>query len=182
MVLDTARPKYKDNTAWLGMRGRDAGRKSTPKVNILQVFTIAFSEIPVYGEAQLAIGWSEQKCKEWDELAAKEDNTDKLTPEERRKYKGQWYLTLNKEGKNGLMKLRSYYRAAVMMKKRLHHESGESTEEPIHPSQQRRIQQGQEVFSEDSFSSARVDQHTGWQCWLSSPSSSWWYASEWSWK
>ena len=44
------------------------------------------------------------------------------------------------------MKLRSDHRAAVMMKNRSHHESGESFEEPIHPSQQRRIQQGQEVF------------------------------------
>ena len=45
MVLDTARPRYKENTTWLGMRGSDAARKSTPKVNILQVFTIDFSEI-----------------------------------------------------------------------------------------------------------------------------------------
>ena len=45
MVLDTARPKYKDNTIWPGMCGRDAVRKSTPKVNILQVFTIDFSEV-----------------------------------------------------------------------------------------------------------------------------------------
>ena len=45
MVLDTARPKYKENTMWPGMRGRDAVRKSTPKVNISQVFTIEFSEI-----------------------------------------------------------------------------------------------------------------------------------------
>ena len=45
MVLDTARPKYKENTIWLGMRGRDAVRKSTPKVNLVQVFTIDFSEI-----------------------------------------------------------------------------------------------------------------------------------------
>ena len=29
---------------------------------------------PVYRESQLAIGWTEQKCKEWDELA-KEDHT-----------------------------------------------------------------------------------------------------------
>ena len=48
-----------------------------------------------------------------------------------------------------------------MMKNRLHHEAGEPIEEPIHPGQQRRIQQGQEVFSEDYFSTARVDQHTG---------------------
>ena len=140
-----------------------------------------FLRDPVSRESQLAIGWSEQQCKEWDELA-KEDHTYKLTPEERRRYKGQWYLTLNKEGKNGPMKLRSDYRAAVMMKNRLHQESRKPIEEPIHPNQQRRIRQGQEVFSEDYFSSARVDQHTGWQYWISSPSSSWWYASEWSWK
>ena len=59
------------------MRGRDAVRKSTPKVNVLQVFTIDFSEIQFNRESQLAIGWSEQKCKEWDELA-KEDHTYKL--------------------------------------------------------------------------------------------------------
>ena len=45
MVLDMARPRYKDNIIWLGMRGRDAVRKSTPKVNMSQVFTIEFSEI-----------------------------------------------------------------------------------------------------------------------------------------
>ena len=115
-----------------------------------------FLRYPVYRESQLAIGWTEQKCKECDEHA-KEDHTHKLTPEERRRCKGQWYLTLNKAGKIGLMKLRSDYRAAVMMKNRLHHESGEPIEEPIHPGQQRRIRQGQEVFSEDYFSSARVD-------------------------
>ena len=135
-----------------------------------------FLRDPVYRESQRAIGWSEQKCKECDELA-QEDHTYKLTPEERRRYKGQWYLTLNKAGKNGPMKLRSVFRAAVLMKNRLHHESGEPIEEPIHPGQQRRIQQGQEVFSEDYFSSARVDQHTGWEYWPSSTSSSWWYAS-----
>ena len=45
MGLDTARPRYKENTTWFGMRGRDAARKSTPKVNIVQVFTIDFFEI-----------------------------------------------------------------------------------------------------------------------------------------
>ena len=40
------------------------------------------------------------------------------------------------------MKLRSDFRAAVSMKNRLHHESREPIEEPIHPGQQRRIQQG----------------------------------------
>ena len=45
MVLDTARPRYKENTTWLGMRGRDVARKSTPKVHLLLVFTNDFSEI-----------------------------------------------------------------------------------------------------------------------------------------
>ena len=53
MVLDTARPRYKKSTIWLGMRGRDAARKSTLKVNILQIFTF-------YLESQLAIGWTEK--------------------------------------------------------------------------------------------------------------------------
>ena len=118
-----------------------------------------FLRDPVHRESQRAIGWSEQKCKEWDELA-KEDHTHKLTPEEKRRYKGHWYLTLNKTGKNGPMKLRSDYRAAVKMKKRLHYELGEPIEEPIHPGQQRRIRRGQEHFSEDYLSSARIDQHT----------------------
>ena len=55
MVLDMARPKYKKVTIWLGMRGRDAVRKSTLKVNIAQVFTIDFLKDPVYRESQLAI-------------------------------------------------------------------------------------------------------------------------------
>ena len=174
-IMTTDKPSDKENITWLGMCRRDAARKSIPKVNNLKVFTIDFSRDPVCRESQLAIGWSEQKCKECDELA-KEDHTYKLTPEERRRYKGPWYLTLNKEGKNGPMKLRSDYRAADMMNNRLHHESREPIEECIHPGQQRRIPQGQEVFSEDFFSSAPVDQHTGWECWPSSTSSTWWYA------
>ena len=60
-----------------------------------------FLRDPVYRESQLAVGWSEQKCKEWDELA-KEDHTYRLTPEEKKRYQGQWYLTLNKQAKMSL--------------------------------------------------------------------------------
>ena len=49
-------------------------------------------------------------------------------------------------GKNEPMKLRSDFQVAVLMKKSLHHESGGQVEERIHPDQQRRIQQGQEVL------------------------------------
>ena len=133
-----------------------------------------FLRNPVYRESQLAIGWTEQKCKEMDEFA-KEDHTYHLTPEEKKGYQGQWYLTLTKASKNWPMKLRYDFRAAVLMKSRLHHESGEQVEEFIHPGQQRRIQQGQEVFSEDYFSSARVR-------WHSSSRTSWWDKSECNWK
>ena len=102
-----------------------------------------FLRDPVYRESQLAIGWSEQTCKEWDELA-KEDHIISLQRKD--EDTGQWYLTLIKAGKNDPMKLRSDYKATVLMKNRSHHESGEPIEEPIHPGQQRRIQQGQEVF------------------------------------
>ena len=95
-----------------------------------------FLRDPVYRESQLAIGWTEQKCKELDEQA-KEDHTHRHTPEEKRRYQGQWYLTLNKSGNNGLMKLRSDFRAAVSIKNRLHHESGEQVEEPLSPDQYR---------------------------------------------
>ena len=42
-----------------------------------------FLRDPVYRESQLAIGWTEHRCKEWDELA-KEDHTYRLTPEEKK--------------------------------------------------------------------------------------------------
>ena len=82
-------------------------------------------------------------------------HTYRLTPEENKRYQGQEYLTLNKAGKNGPMKLRSDFRAAVLMKIRLHHESGEQVEEPILPDQYRR--------------------------WHPSSRTSWWNKSEWNW-
>ena len=77
----------------------------------------------VFCVSQLAIGWTEQKCKEMDELA-KQNHTYHLSTEEFERYQGQWYLTLNKSGKNGPMRLRPDFRAAVSLKNRLHRESG----------------------------------------------------------
>ena len=114
-----------------------------------------FLRDPVYRESQLATRWTEQKCKEMDELA-KEDHMYHLSPEEYRRYQGQWYLTLNKSGKNVPMRLRSDFRAAASIKNRLHRESGEQVEEPISPEQYR--------------------------IWQLSSSTSWWDKSEWNWK
>ena len=114
-----------------------------------------FLRDPVYRESQLAIGWTEQKCKEWDEFAQK-DHTYRLTPEEYRRYQGQWYLTLNKSGKKWAYETSIRFSIRCLHENRLHHESGEQVEEPIHPEQYRR--------------------------WHPSSSTSWWDKSEWNWK
>ena len=143
------------STIWLGMRGRDAARKSTLKVNILQVFTINFSEI------QFIVGHNSQSDGQNKSAKNGMHLHKKIThivshSRGKEKYQGQWFLTLNKAGKNGPMKLRFDFRAAVSMKNRLHHGSGEQVEELIHPDQYRR--------------------------WHPSSSTSWWDKSEWNWK
>ena len=154
-MLDMARPKNKKSTIWPSMRVRDAARKSTLKGEHFEGIHDRFFRDPVYRESQLAIGWTEQKCKEWDELARETIHIVSLQ-RKRKRHQGQWYLTLNKPGKNGPRKFRSDFRAAVLMKNRLHHESEEQVEEPIHPDQYRR--------------------------WHPSSSTSWWDKSEWNWK
>ena len=177
MVLDTARPRYKQNTTWLGMRGRDAVRKSTPKVNFLQEFNIDFSEIQFIVNHNSQSDGQNNSAKRWTNWQNKITRTISLQRNSK-DTKDNGILLRTKQAKMGLWSF-DLITEAVMMKNRLHHESGEPIEEPIHTGQQRRIQRGQEVFSEDYLSSVRVNQHTGWQYWLASPSSSWWYASEW---
>ena len=98
MVLDMAKPKYTESSIWLGMSGRDAVRKSTLKVDILQVFTIDSSEIQFIVNHNSQSDGQNKSAKSETNLLT-EENTDKLTLEEKRRYKGQWYLTLNKAGK-----------------------------------------------------------------------------------
>ena len=116
------------------MRGRDAARKLTLKVGIVHVFTIDSSEMQLIVNHNSQSDGQNKSAKSRTNLQ-KEDHPYRLTPEEKKRYQGQWYLTLNKSGKNGPMKLRSDFRAAVSMKNRLHRESGEQIEEPISPEQ-----------------------------------------------
>ena len=150
-----ARPKNKKSTIWSGMRGRDAARKSTPKVNIWLVLTIDFSEIQLILNHNSHSDGQNKSAKNGINLNKKTIHIISLHREKNR-YQGQWYLSLNKAGKNGPVKLRYDFRAAVFMKNRLHHESGEQVEEPIHPDQYR--------------------------LWHLSSSTSWWDKSEWKWK
>ena len=89
---------------------------------------------PIYRESQLAIGWTEQKVQRVGRTCKRRPYISSHS-RGKEKYQGQWYLALNKSGKNGPMKLQSDFRAVVSMKNRLHHESGEQVEEPISPEQ-----------------------------------------------
>ena len=80
-VLNTARPRYKENTTWLGMRGRDAARKLTLKVDILHVFTIDFSEIQLIVNHNSQSDGQNKSAKSGMNLR-KKTITYKLTPEE----------------------------------------------------------------------------------------------------
>ena len=159
MVLDTARPRYKDNTTWLRMRGRDAARKSTPKVDILQVFTIDFSEIQFLVNHNSQSDGQNKSAKSGMNLRKK---TKRIISIQRKREDSRTLVSYCEQNRQKWsFEASTDYRAAVMMKNRFLNESGEPIEEPIHPGQQRRIRQGQEVFSEDYLSSARVDQQTG---------------------
>ena len=134
---------------------RDAARKLTLKVNILQVFTIDFSEIQYIVNHDSQSDGQNKSAKSGTNLQKKTIHIVSLQ-RKRKDTKGQWYLTLNKAGKNGTVKHRSDFRAAISLKIRLYHESGEQVEEPIHPEQYSR--------------------------WHPSSSTSWWDKSEWNWK
>ena len=101
MVLDTAKLKNRKEY----YIGWNAWKRCCKRVDSQgEPFTgihDRFLRDQVYRESQLAIGWTEQKCKEMDELA-RQNHTYHLSPVEFKRYQGQWYLTLDKSGKMGL--------------------------------------------------------------------------------
>ena len=155
MLLDTAKPKNRKSTILLGMRGRDAARKLILKVEILQVFTIDFSVIQFIVNHNSQSYGHNKGAKRWTNLQKKTVRIISLQRNFKR-YQGQWYLTLNKSGNNGPVRLRPDFRACVSLKNRLHRESGEQVAEPISPQQYR--------------------------IWHPSSNTSWWDTSEWDWK
>ena len=113
-----------------------------------------FLRDPIYRESQLAIGGQNKSSKNGMNLHKK--TIHKVSLQRTRKdTKNNGILLWTKQAKMGLLKLRSDCRAAVLMKYRFHHESGEPNEEPIHPDLYRR--------------------------WHPSSSTSWWDKSEWNW-
>ena len=132
MVLDTAKLKNRKSTTKPGMRGRDAAKELTLKVDISQVFTIDFSEIQFIVNHNSQLVGPNKSAKRWTNWQ-KHNHTYHLSEEEFKRYQGQWYLTLNNQAKNAPMRLRPDFRAAVPLKKGLHREYGEEFAEPISP-------------------------------------------------
>ena len=83
-----------------------------------------------YRDSQLKIGWTEEKCIAMDKLAQK-NHSYCPSSEEIERFKKNWYISLNKSGRNAPMKLRSDFREALTNMHRLHRESGEERPEPI---------------------------------------------------
>ena len=113
-----------------------------------------FQRDPTYRDSQLETGWTEETCIAMDKLA-QEDHSYCPLPEEFDRYRKNWYITLNKQGRNASMKLRSDFREALTNMQRLHRESGEERPEPIH-----------------------LDQCQTWHSSSSSSSTSWWLWNE----
>ena len=89
-----------------------------------------FQRDSVYRDSQLKIGWTEEKCIEMDQLA-QENHSYCPSSEEYERCQKNWYISLNKSGRNAPMKLRSDFREAVTTMNRLHRESGEDRPERI---------------------------------------------------
>ena len=155
MVLDTARPKYKENTTWLGMCGRDAARKLTLKVDILQVFTIDFSEIQYIVNHNSQSDGQNRSAKGWTNLQKK--TTLFISLQRKRKdTKDNGILPRTKQAKMGLWSFDLIFEPLSWWKIAYTTNQENQVEERLHP-----------------------DQH--WR-WHSSSSTSWWDKSEWTWK
>ena len=115
------------------MRGRDAARKLTLNANILQVFTIDFSVIQFIVNHNSQSDGKDKSANNWTNLQKK--TTHIVSLQRKRKESRTMVSYLEQIRQKWPMKLRSDFRAAVSMKNRLHHESGEQAEEPIHPEQ-----------------------------------------------
>ena len=63
---------------------------------------------------------------------AQENDSYCPSSEEFERYQKNWYITLNKSGRNASMKFRSDFRKALTDMHRLHRESGEEQPEPNH--------------------------------------------------
>ena len=89
-----------------------------------------FLKDPVFRESQLEIDRTEEVCISMDKDAQK-DFTCRMTEDEYFRYKKNWWISLNKSGKIGLVRDRSDFNEALTKLHRLHQESGERQLRPV---------------------------------------------------
>ena len=106
------------------MRGGDVSKRNSKE------FTIASNEIQHIVIRNSKIGWTDEKCIEMDKVA-QENHSYYPSSEEHERYRKNWYISVNKSGRNAKMKLRSDFREALTNMHRIHRESGEERLEPI---------------------------------------------------
>ena len=122
-MLGTAKPTHRKSILWPTTRGRDVSKR------ILMEFTIASNEIQKIVTRNSKLAGPRRSACQW--TLAQEDHSYCPSSEEYDRYKKTWYISLNKLGKNALMRLRSDFREALPNMHRLHRESGEGRPEPI---------------------------------------------------
>ena len=130
-VLGTAKPTHRKSI----FVAHNARKRCIKK--IFDGIHDRFQRDPEYSDSQLKFGWTEEKCIAMDKLA-QEDHSHRLSSEEYERYQKNWYISLNKSGKNAPMRLRSDFRTAVTIMNRLHRESGEERPEPMNFQQYQR--------------------------------------------
>ena len=105
-------------------RGGDVSKR------ILMEFTIVSNYIQYIVIRNSKLAGPRRSASQWINWR-QEDHSYRPSSEEYERYKKNWYISLNKSGRNAPMKLRSDFRTAVTLMNRLQRESGEERPEPI---------------------------------------------------
>ena len=123
-VLGTAKPKHRKSILWPTTRGRGVSKE------IMMECTIVSNEIQYIVIRNSKLAGPRRSASRWTKLA-QENHSYCPSSEEFERYRKNWYIPLNKSGRNAPMKLRSDFRTAVTLMNCLHRESGEGRPEPI---------------------------------------------------
>ena len=124
--LNPALRHQKGATSWCSARTTGGGDVSK---RILMEFTIVSNEIQYIVIRNSKLAGPRRSASQWRNWHRK--TTPTAHPLRSMRDRKNWYISLNKLGRNAPMKLRSDFRTAVTIMSRLHRESGEERPEPI---------------------------------------------------
>ena len=105
-------------------RGRDVSKR------IMMELTIVSNEIQCIVTRNSKLPGPSRSASQWINWHRKATPTA-FPYDEYERCQKNWYISMNKSGRNAPMKLRSDFRTALTLTNRLHRESGEERPEPI---------------------------------------------------